>query len=80
VYPARRRFSRTLRLVKTFSVWGRYATPDRATSVGDFFERSSPSSSMVPPLTDAIPEMDLRRVLFPDPFGPTITVIFPGKA
>ena len=35
---------------------------------------------MVPPLTDAIPEMDLRRVLFPDPFGPTITVIFPGKA
>jgi hypothetical protein len=34
----------------------------------------------VPLNTVAIPEMDFRRVLFPEPFGPTMTVIFPGSA
>ena len=74
-YAAIERFSRTVRFAKTLFICGRYAMPMRDILCGGFEVMSFPKYSTEPSCIVHRPNMLFRSVLFPPPFGPTITVI-----
>ena len=72
-------FSSTLSWPKRRMFWNVRPMPARATSWAGHRVASRPSIRMRPALGEKRPEMMLRSVVLPDPFGPISPTISPGR-
>src|SRR5499433_969012 len=72
------RFSSTLMLVKGLGIWKLRTMPSRVRRCAGKPARSCPSKRMRPPSEARAPEMQLMRVVLPEPLGPINPKRSPG--
>src|SRR5262245_39778382 len=72
------RFSSTVMLVNGLGIWKLRTMPSRVRRCGGRAPMSAPSKRIRPPSAARAPEMQLMRVVFPEPFGPMRPKRSPG--